>query len=457
LKEKKDLSGCDWWKFSLLWAERKLCRRVIVPLDGSKPMNRRTFLTAAGSVPLAAALARPLAHSLDRKHNSHSFTASMWSYLWDLADEGYGSALNRMKDNGLTCVSLACAYHAGKFLAPHNPKRKVVFLEDGTVYFTPTLSKYGRIKPRINTLVREGHSLAVVKREADKAAMETRAWVVCCHNTPLGMHYPDAACRTAHGDPLYHNLCPSNGDVRAYLRAVVSDIASHGASVIELEAMQFQGYTHGFHHEREGIALPQSVRFLLGLCFCDSCGRRFTPGQSRFEETRKFVRHTLDTYFRDPKAAARDVPAFESLAEGPLGELMEWRRSVVTSLAEELTQAVSRSEARLRPLVSYDATARAMVAMDPQAVAAITGGVLMPGYTKDGASLRPLIADLQALVQGQEIIVGFQVGLPGSGGRGEFLSRVAAARGLGISSFNFYNYGFIPYDNLAWIREALEA
>ena len=55
-----------------------------------------------------------------------------------------------------------------------------------------------------------------VKAHADKAGMETRSWVVCCHNTPLGRAYPDTVERTAFGDPLYHNLCPSNEDVRAY-------------------------------------------------------------------------------------------------------------------------------------------------------------------------------------------------------------------------------------------------
>jgi len=421
-------------------------------------MKRRSFLKALSAVPLASTLGRPLVDSLGMPGPSrHAFTASMWTYLWDLADEGYSQALSRMKDNGLTAVSLACAYHAGKFLAPHNPKRKVVFLEDGTVYFTPTSSQYGRIQPRVNSLVGEGHSLAVLRREAEKHGMETRAWVVCCHNTPLGMAYPDIACRTAHGDPLYHNLCPSNEDVRKYLRAIVADLASQGATVIELEAMQFQGYAHGFHHEREGVFLTPSVRFLLGLCFCASCRSRFGGGPARFDVLRQFVRSTLDGYFEDPGAGSERIPTFEALAAGELADMMLWRRTVVTSLAEELITAVSGSGARLRPLVSYDPEARTMVGMDPRAVAAVTGGVLMPGYTKEGDALRPLIGGVQALVLKGEIIVGLQVGLPESGGRAEFLSRVAVARELGISAFNFYNYGFIPLANLAWIREALEA
>lgn len=189
----------------------------------------------------------------------------MWIYLWDLVDEGHEKVLRNLSENGLTSISLATAYHAGKFLAPHNPKRKVVFLEDGTVYFRPDPKMYGRIHPRINSLVKAGHGLEKAKKAADKFSFKTRAWVVCCHNTPLGMKYPDIASESAFGDKLYHNLCPSNDDVRRYIRSLVSDIASHGVDAIELEALQFQGYAHGYHHEREGIELNSAARFLWGF------------------------------------------------------------------------------------------------------------------------------------------------------------------------------------------------
>jgi len=59
-------------------------------------------------------------------------------------------------------------------------------------------------------------------------------------------------------------------------------------------------------------------------------------------------------------------------------------------------------------------------------------------------------------MSGKDLTVGLQVGLPESGGKTEFLDRVRSVRDLGIRSFNFYNYGFVPLENLAWIRESLE-
>jgi hypothetical protein len=47
------------------------------------------------------------------------------------------------------------------------------------------------------------------------------------------------------------------------------------------------------------------------------------------------------------------------------------------------------------------------------------------------------------------------VGLPESGGRKEFADKMSVAKELGVNSFNFYNYGLIPLQNLTWIKESV--
>ncbi len=381
----------------------------------------------------------------------------MWTYLWDLADEGYAEVFARLKENGLDAVSLASAYHAGKFLAPHNPKRKVVFLEDGTVYFRPRPELFGRVKPRVNSLVENGDDLARTVREAEKAGLRVNAWVVCCHNTPLGMAYPEIACRNAFGDAVSHNLCPSNPDVRAYLRGVVRNVAEHGVGRIELEAMQFQPFVHGFHHEREGIALNPAMRFLLGLCFCPSCRARAEAAHVEIAEVQQFTKETLERLFEDDGDVVERYASVSDLPEELFESFHSWRRSVIVSLAEELQDAVSGTSTVLRPMATLDASYRTVIANDPAAVAQVTGGVLALGYVKDGVALRTPLAELQRTIPGKELIAGFQVGLPDSGGKEEFAGRVRVARELGIRKFNFYNYGFIPHARLGWIREAIKS
>ncbi len=413
--------------------------------------DRRTFLRTIAAFPfIAGSAGAALATLLQTVPQIH---ASMWIYLWDIVDEGYEPVFRRLKECGLTGISLATAYHAGKFLAPHNPKHKVVFLEDGTVYFRPRPELYGTIKPIVNSLVKKGEDLRKVLDRAGRAGLETRSWVVCCHNTPLGRAFPAVTARTAFGDPLFHSLCPSHADVRAYLGALVKDVAAQGVSAIELEALQFQGYQHGEHHEREGIVLGTVPRFLLGLCFCDACFLRAKQTGLDLKPIRDFVRKTLDDVFANPDAAIDRYPTIESLPSALFVPLLEWRINVIASLVLEVSEAAGHVP--VRPMVALDPRARSIVGVDAERVAAITGGILTPGYVRDGEALRKPLTQLQALIPGQEITVGFQVGMPESGGKTEFLDRLATARQMGITRFNFYNYGFIPLKNLEWIRDGL--
>lgn len=419
-------------------------------------MDRRSFLASLALAPLAAVASR----HMDLKNPSDSllkelpeYSGSMWIYLWDLVDEGYGRVFQRLRENRITGVSLASAYHTGKFLEPHNPKKKVVFLEDGTIYFKHNPRLYGRVKPKESSLVSAGHSLQSVKRAADKAAFQTRAWVVCCHNTRLGMQYPDIACEDCFGDKIYHNLCPSNEDVRRYIRALISDVASIGADTIELEALQFQGYTHGYHHEREGFELNSASRFLLGLCFCPSCVKRASSSHFDISAVRRFSKQALESWFADPAKISAQYPGFEKLPSDVVGPMLEWRETVVSSLVAELME--DAKETKLRQLVSLDPLARKLAGVDAAKSSKSTGGILVLGYVRDGAALREPLKSLEASSGNAQITLGLQVGLPESGGKAEFLDKMITARDLGINSFNYYNYGLIPYQNLAWIKEAV--
>ncbi len=416
-------------------------------------MNRRRFLTGTA---LAAASLPFLPRGWAQTVSPSAVRTSLWIYLWDIVDEGYGTVLGRLRDNGLTSLSLATAYHAGKYLAPHNPHRKVIFLEDGTVSFPPHSPLYGRIHPIVHSLVRQGHDLRRVQFAAQQLGLTTRSWVVCCHNTPLGLQYPDITTRTAFGDSLPHNLCPSNDDVRAYVRALVRDIASYGVDTIELEALQFQGYTHGFHHEREGIPLTLPIRFLLGLCFCPSCARRATAASVPFERLQTYVQNTLTAYFDDPAGSpGARLAALDDLPADLFAPLLAWRESAIVSLAAELRDAVGPGGPALRPLIGHDPVARTMAGVNPAEVAKVTGGVLLLAYVKNGADIRPEIDRMRSALGSGELRVGMHLGLPETGGKAEFLSRMAACLDAGVTRFNYYNYGLVPLENLGWIRQAL--
>lgn len=139
--------------------------------------------------------------------------ASMWSYPWDLADCGIGTALDDMQANGLTGVSMITSYHAGRFLCVRSPRRKVYFPEDGVLYYNSDLARFRglRIQPKVGRFAQE-HPLFwdQLLDAAGQRGMTVSGWTVCLHNTRIGMAYPDACVHNAFGDTVYYNQCPSN-------------------------------------------------------------------------------------------------------------------------------------------------------------------------------------------------------------------------------------------------------
>ena len=135
---------------------------------------------------------------------------AIYAYPWDIADRGVPESLAEIAALGLDTVTVAGAYHAGKFLRPRAP-RKVYFPDDGAVYFRPDQSRYGAVRPVMSALTRE-HDVLAELCEQGRAAVNV--WLVLLHNTRLGTADPDLTVRNAFGDPYVYSLCPAAGAVR---------------------------------------------------------------------------------------------------------------------------------------------------------------------------------------------------------------------------------------------------
>ena len=81
------------------------------------------------------------------------------------------------------------------------------------------------------------------------------------------------------------------------------------------------------------------------------------------------------------------------------------------------------------------------------------GGIILLAYVRQGDEIRPELERLQSALPGCDLRVGMHLGMPETGGKREFLSRMETCRAAGITSFNFYNYGFVPLAHLGWIRD----
>lgn len=374
---------------------------------------------------------------------------SIWTYPWDLHDIGVDKAVARITDAGANMISLAAAYHAGRFVQPGNPRRRVYFPQDGTIYYRPDPARWTRaeIQPLMAEIVAtEGDMLAEMIRRRDRGGLGVSAWTVCLHNTRLGMLHPAHVTRTAHGDPNFYALCPSSPAVRDYACRLVAEIAeTFVPNRIEIESPDFMGFSHGYHHEKDGLPLTLQDTFLLGLCFCPHC---LTAARAKGIPA-DAARHHAATLLDD--AFARELPQPDPVPLPPdLQAYIHWRRTPVTDLIADLRAQV-RAPTKL---LLIDAEGSADTGINLPALIPHLDGVLHCAYRTRQDRIAALLAETRALLgPDKTLIAGFQLFHPATKDRADLAARVAATLPHADGT-NYYCLGLVPPARLDWIHTA---
>ncbi len=385
---------------------------------------------------------------------------SVWAYPWDLHDIGIEAVAARLGTQGVDTISLAASYHAGRFLQPGNPRRRVWFPQDGTVYYALDESRWddAEIRPlEADIVASEGDHLAELTARRDAGGPKVSCWTVCLHNTRLGMAHPGHVMRTAHGDPQFYALCPSSPAARAYVTGIVAEMSErYRPDRIELESPDFMGFDHGFHHEKDGLGLLPEDRFLLGLCFCRHCMARADAAGVPIAAARDTVRHLLDDAFarelpepQFPHFPGRGNDAFAALPE--LHAYLLWRSEPVTSLISEI-RAAAHAETRVL-LIDGEGSWRGGV--DLAKAAAACDGVLYCVYFTPAGRVGPELERVRRVIgPDRTLIAGYQLFHPEVVDAADLRTRVAEATPF-VDGFNFYNLGLVPASRLGWIGKAL--
>jgi hypothetical protein len=377
-------------------------------------------------------------------------------------------------------VTLACAYHHARDIFPHNPVRKVRFLEGGTVFFRPDPRRYAglRITPQVSRLATEVDVLGDLLARAERRGLAVRAWTVYLLYTTLGSRHPDCAPQNVFGDPYITNLCPANPDVRAYARALAADLASHGVETILAESLGYGGFNHGYHHERAFIQLSPVARFLFGLCFCEHCTRAIGQAGVAVEVVRQFVRTELEKVLSgEPTSLPPGDLLHEevvALADGQLGRFLEARQAIVTSLAAKVREAVEaagnsrfvvmdmsgagKGYATGQPTGAPAPASAWLEGLDPAAIAGDGHGLAAIGYARDPTRLRLDLAAYRAVLPADRpLSVALRPMLPDCDSAANLAEKMTLLRDMGVAWADFYHYGFMRLSALDWIREALGA
>jgi hypothetical protein len=376
--------------------------------------------------------------------------AGLYTYAWDLEAVGYDKAVGEIADAGFTAVNLATSYHAGKFILPRNPRRKVYFSEDGSLYFNPDLTRYERIQPRVNTLVSaEGDPVGRLTTQTQKRGLDYVAWTVCLHNSWIGERHPDVTMHTAFGDPQWHSLSPAHPDVRAYVLAMVGDFASkYDVAAIELESPGYMGFAHGYHHEIFGVDIDEHVGKLLGISFNPVEISGATEAGIDAGSVRQRIAALIDDIWN------RGTPSTQAdnlLADPDVIAYTDWLRSQSTSLAEELTATIRAANPKTR--VRHFAAMASDEAVDVADPVLATADELLSGYAANPDEVAQRIAAFAATDKPWwGMLRAIAPDFPTPDGLTDVIS---AWRASNVEGIDVYNYGLMTQPNFDTLAKAL--
>lgn len=384
---------------------------------------------------------------------------AIYSYAWDIAERGVDDFLAEIKSLGLNTVTFAGSYHAGKFIRPKGQRGKVYFPEDGTAYFRVDRSRYGKIQPLENSLLRDGDVL----KQLCASGTAVNAWMVLLHNTRLGTKHLQATVENAFGDRYVYSLCPSAPEAREYAVALCKDVTdNHPVIGISLETPGFLPYQHGFHHEFALMKQNKWFDALMGLCFCEHCQRGAKAHGIDAAGLRTRIARDIEAYLESEIDYPDDMAEAVWLAdvrEGEMSAYLGFRCETVTSLIGEIHSAVRKDAAiAVIPSVARPTGGAWYEGTDLGALARSPGIVEACFYEPSVARIRADILDVRKRMGGAGKLRGIlRPAWPDLQNKTEVVGAVAALRDAGITDVAFYNYGHLRQSSLAWIADALHA
>lgn len=381
----------------------------------------------------------------------------MWTYPWDLQDEGIVLALDAIAGTSkVEAISLAVAYHISTYFLPHSPRRSVYFGEDGRIFFQPEDGRYQAtaLRPKVSEVVTGPDFLPGLVGQIRQRGLGFTAWVVYNYNHYLARTFPDCAKQDALGNRYLNQLCPANPEVRAYHLALTADVAAnYRPDQIFVESPGFLPYNYGWSNPK--VQTPVSARcgLLLGICFCPHCLDAAQRAGLAASAIRDYVATWLTAALPE-LPADEDAPAdrawIEALCGGDLAAYLRVRDGMAADAYEAIAAECRRHNVGVFgfvPLTGGEdgALSRVLPLMD-------RGLAPVPG---SGSSMEPVTLRKQALRPDAELIAHSHPGSHRS--ESDYVAAVLACRDAGADGFGCYNYGLVRPGHLRWVGAAVDA
>jgi hypothetical protein len=390
---------------------------------------------------------------------------SIFAFATDIRDEGVDVVLDNVQHRaGLGGVTVAAAYHEARDIFPHNPVRKVRFLESGAIFFRPDPDRWRdvRLQPPVSEAA---DALPELMAAATARGMQVHAWTVFLHNGALAEAFPDCAPQNAFGDTYVTELCPANPDVRMYTRVLGSEVARLGVKTIVAESLHYHSLEHGYAHERYFVPLGPRARYLLGLCFCRHCVKAASRAGVDAERLQETVCDELGQVFGGAEEKPLEL-------DGDVAGYARAREEVVTTLAAEVADAARAEGAAFvfmdlsgavkgyadgRPSGEAAPSIAWQLGVDLPAVAEVCERLEAIGYAQDPRRLTFDLEAYRALAGDAALHVVLRPMPPDCDSARNLSEKLYLARELGLARVDFYHYGLMPLDALDRIRAAVRA
>lgn len=381
---------------------------------------------------------------------------SIWMHAWDLEGVEPQALIAELQECGLNACNLAFSYHGGRMLLPRHRSRRVYEQDLSAVYFQADAARYRglRLQPQVAP---QAVLIEPFLRAAQAAQFEVNAWTVLCHNDRLGALAPECTIENVYGEHYTYALCPSNLEVRDYVRRLCGDIARvEGVAQLDLEALNFMSYEHASLHDKHGLPLTAAVKWLLSLCVCVACRRRFGDALDEVAaQARDFLKHYFAEFPDTPATADLQVELIGALGESPLGALLEQRATVLMTLLDEV-----RSETGTTPLNVRAATSPLFVGSKTALThAQLVGRADSATVTFLGASREQMRADLARLPMPEQrrmpVYGGFCFHHPDCADESDVRSRLALLHEARLDGAIVYCYGMAGDRHFRWLKQAL--
>lgn len=403
---------------------------------------------------------------------------SIFAFPTDLLDEGVEPVLDNVQGRaGLGGITLAAVYHAARDVFPHNPARRLRYLENGVCYFRTDASRYAglALQPRVSRLVEQGDPLVDLVQAAGRRGLAVHAWTVYLHVDWVDEHLAASCEQTAFGDPRLTELCPANPGVAAYVRALTGDVASRGVGSVLAESLHYHPLEHGYHHERYFLPLGARTRLLLGLCFCEHCLAAARARGADAERLRRWACDEIQRVFDGgPDVDASEELGLEEargLAGGELAALLDARADAVAAVALAAGEAAA-AEGAAFTFLDFSGAVKGYVHGRPTGgpapeIAWTLGvdlgrvgsavGLEAIAYAADPDRVRLDLETYRACAPGTPLAAAMRFTPPDCDSAENLAAKLRLAAELGVARTDFYHYGFAPLPALDLIREAVDA